>query len=672
MRSGPRWMAAIVSLLLVSLAPAASASPADVVQWAAAFAEGPAACGALPVSPGGPPFSFVYAGIPSAALLRTWRRAAKKSETPERARQTITWADPATHLIVTATVVAWKDFPAVEWVLRFENAGSRDTPILEQVEALDARLAIAGQPLVLDQINGDHTDETSFVPMEREVKPGDTVSLMPSDGRPSSGTFPFLNVQSGGEGFFTAIGWTGRWAAGIARKTDGSGRMTAGLEKTHLVLHPGESIRTPRILLMAWSGDRREAHNAFRRLMLAHYYPRVGGKPIVPALGAQTFNSWAGGHRPEWATEQGQIAAAKVNQAIGADTLWMDAGWFEGNFPNGAGNWFPRPKDFPRGMRPVGDACRKLGIRHLMWYEPERVVRGTQIAREHPEWVLGGENGGMLNLGDPRARRWMADLLCAQIAEYGLSCWRTDFNMDPLPYWRAADAPDRQGMTEIRYVEGLYALWDELRARNPGIYIDMCASGGRRIDLETVMRSVVQTRSDTECAPGRADWEQSQTYGIHQYLPLAGAFGWDAAAYDIRSTATAGYLGEWDLLDPAFPAAEVRACFEEVKANRPYWYGDFYPLTPWTMAPDRWMAWQLHRPDLDAGIVLAFRHKECPDAELAVTLQGIDAARTYAVTFIDDAHQATKREMTGAELANLTVHVAKARGSVLVRYAGRK
>ncbi len=41
-------------------------------------------------------------------------------------------------------------------------------------------------------------------------------------------------------------------------------------------------------------------------------------------------------------------------------------------------------------------------------------------------------------------------------------------------------------MTEIRYVEGHYAMWDELRARHPGLWIDNCASGGRRIDLETL------------------------------------------------------------------------------------------------------------------------------------------------------------------------------------------
>ena len=51
-------------------------------------------------------------------------------------------------------------------------------------------------------------------------------------------------------------------------------------------------------------------------------------------------------------------------------------------------------------------------------------------------------------------------------------------------------------MTEIEYVMGLYRMWDEIMERFPYIFIDNCASGGRRIDLETNMRSIPMWRSD--------------------------------------------------------------------------------------------------------------------------------------------------------------------------------
>jgi alpha-galactosidase len=369
-----------------------------------------------------------------------------------------------------------------------------------------------------------------------------------------------------------------------------------------------------------------------------------------------------------WATEAGQIQAAHVNQKMGADTLWMDAGWFPGFFPNGAGNWLPRPDDFPHGLKPVGDACHRLGLRFLLWYEPERVAVGTVIANEHPEFVLGGKKGGLFNLGDDKARRWMTDLLDRQIEEFGLDCYRQDFNMDPLPFWRANDAPDRQGITEIRHIEGLYAMWDELRSKHPQLYIDNCASGGRRIDLETISRAIVQTRSDTEGVPGRADWEQSQTWGLNLYYPLSSAFTWDLSPYDFRSYAATGLLGEWDVLSPQFPVEAVGTALAEARENQPYFTGDYFPLTPWTMAADQWMAYQFHRADLDAGIVLAFRHAESPYVTLQTKLRGLNPQGKYQVTFIGDDYKATSRIMSGEQLAELEVRLEKPRSSLLVRY----
>ncbi len=560
----------------------------------------------------------------------------------------------------------------MDWVLQLENTGSHDSPIVEKVQALDILLSTsAQQPLVLDQSNGDDCSTRSFLPSERALKSGESVALAPVGGRSSNRTLPFFNLQCGEEGFFTAIGWTGQWSAALDREAGGATRLAAGMELTHLRLRPGEAIRTPRIMLLRWSGDRIDAHNAFRRLLLAHYLPKLDGQPVALAIAAQTFNRTGG--QGYWASQAGQIAAATVNHDLGCDTLWFDAGWFAGNFPDGVGNWFPKPKEFPHGLRPVGDACQKLGLKFLVWYEPERVANGTQLAKEHPEFILpaqkGRDAGGLFNLGDPRARRWLTNLLVEQIADFSIHTYRNDFNMDPLPFWRQNDPPDRQGITEIRYVEGLYAMWDELRARFPGMYLDDCASGGRRIDLETVMRSVVQTRSDTACQAGRSEWEQCQAYGLSLYLPLHATIGWDVGAYECRSSATCGFCGEWDILNKSFPLDQARASIAEIKANRKYWYGDFYPLTPCMLDGDVWIAWQLHRGDLDEGLILAFRREYCTQPTLQVKLRGLKPGKSYTVTFIDDQRHSTVKTMSSRELAPLTLRLPAPRSSLVIRYA---
>jgi hypothetical protein len=146
------------------------------------------------------PFSFVYNGKGSETLLGSWTREATSRDAADRAEHSVSWTDAATGMKVSAAATAFKDFPAVEWVLRFENTGAGDTPILEKVQVLDASLsASATQTVLLDQINGDDCSERSFAPVERELKPGQQVALAPVGGRPSNGTFPFFNVQQGAE-----------------------------------------------------------------------------------------------------------------------------------------------------------------------------------------------------------------------------------------------------------------------------------------------------------------------------------------------------------------------------------------------------------------------------------------------------------------------------------------
>ena len=78
---------------------------------------------------------------------------------------------------------------------------------------------------------------------------------------------PFFNLQSGDDGVIVAIGWTGQWYARIDRD-DRATRLQAGMEGLSLSLRPGETIRTPRILLLYWRGRPLDGQNQLRRLLL--------------------------------------------------------------------------------------------------------------------------------------------------------------------------------------------------------------------------------------------------------------------------------------------------------------------------------------------------------------------------------------------------------------------
>ena len=474
------------------------------------------------------PFSFRLGGRSSAELLPSWQVKRMTKAAAEGVKVlVVTWRDPQSGLECEMEQQTFAGFPAVEWVLRFRNTGKTDTPLIEDIRPLDMAWAADkdrtwnSDATYLRRSRGSRCTPADFEYIVTPLPAGETIKMAAGGGRSSNDWLPFFNLQSGKMGAIVAIGWSGQWAAEFARDDASTIRVRAGQELTHLVLHPGEEIRTPRMVLLFWDGDPQASHNTLRRFILAHHTPRPNGELL---RGPLTVAHWGGMKSHDHIA---RIEAYK-QQNLAYDYYWIDAGWygpsdsyspdeFTGDWARHVGNWSINPAAHPNGLRPISDAAGTAGMKFLLWFEPERAVNGTPLTVEHPDWFLGERKPGynmLFNLGLPEARRWLTDTISAFMAEQGVQLYRQDFNFDPLPCWRAADAPDRQGMTEIRHIEGLYEFWDELLRRQPGLVIDNCASGGRRIDLETISRSIPLWRSDWQCG-----WINDGTPGQTHTMP---------------------------------------------------------------------------------------------------------------------------------------------------------
>lgn len=609
------------------------------------------------------PFSFVCGGVPSAKLLQDWRRTQKSEPCAFGTRDTITYTDPESGLVVTCEAKRYDQFPAVEWVLYFENTGSGPTPMLENVQALDLTVRQGIAPgFVLHHSQGSNCTTSDFLPTDRALALNQTVALAPQGGRSSDTTLPFFNLEWGGGGAVVAIGWSGQWRAEFARDASMHLRCRAGMEHLRARLNPGERIRTPRILMCWWEGAAPiRGNNLFRRLVVAHYTPTVNGKPVLPPLAMAPA-----GNELNECSEQNQLSVMADIATAGLEAFWLDAGWFSGGWPGGVGSWDPRPERFPEGLAPLGRRAHELGLKFVLWFEPERVSPASRIAQQHPEFVLhAGEGDGLFNLGDPQARRWLTDEISRRITDWGIDIYRHDFNIQPLPFWQAADALERQGITEIRYIEGLYAFWDELRRRHPDLAIDNCASGGRRIDLETISRSFPLWRSDLQCGGDFPTPSQAQTAGLSLYVPIHSAGNHDWDTYITRSAATLGVAYAPMVMAEGIDVAKAQPRAAEIKRLRPFWLGDYYPLLPINPDEHAWCAMQFHRADLDAGMVLVFRRAQSPYSAVDLRLEGLDPDADYALT---DEDAGNTLRQSGAELSRLSVLLAEAPASKLLTY----
>jgi len=594
-----------------------------------------------------PPFSFVYDGRSSAALLGEWETKRDRRQLDEwRTEHTMTCADPKTGLVVRAVAVEYRDFPLAEWTLTFQNTGAAETPLLTDIQAIDTwfRRGTEGE-FTLHHNTGSPAGPNDYQPHATPLESNATVRIATSGGRSTNSDMPYFNIAWPEQGVIVALGWPGQWAAEFRRDAGQGLRVRGGQELTRFKLQPGEEVRSPLAVVQFWRGDVIRAQNLWRRWMLAHNSPRPGGKPMPTGLMMCTSDSYPG--MRSTAAGEKQYVDAYVNAGVKLDYWWIDAGWYPCE-PEGwprVGTWEPDPIRYPKGLKEVADYVHGKRMKLVVWFEPERVHAGSWLAENHPEWVLGGKQGGLLNLGDPEARQWLTEHVDRLLSAQGIDLYRQDFNMDPLGCWREHDAPDRQGITEIRHVEGLLAYWDELRRRHPDMPIDTCASGGRRNDIETLRRAVPLLRSDYRLEPVGT---QGHTFGMAQWIPYFGTGVSDSSDYVVRS-----HWCPWLGIGRDRPQragldwSDYHRLVDDWRRGCDYMLGDYYPLTPYSLDDTVWMAWQFDRPERGAGMVQAFRRGASCYESARLALRGLEADAQYTLTDLDSGRT---QQRVGREL----------------------
>lgn len=607
------------------------------------------------------PFSFVYDGKPSAELLKQWKseRSTRKLD-DLRTERTLTWTEATSGLQVRCVAVDYADFPTVEWTLHFKNTGTTDTAVLSDILALNTDLTRnGGREFLLHHHKGTFVRVDDFEPLTTTLKPKEQLRLAPPAGRPLGHVFPYFNLeQQPDEGVIAVVGWPGQWFAEFTRDAGTGLHIIAGQEKVRLRLKPGEEIRSPLVVLQFWRGDWIRAQNIWRRWMVAHNIPRPGGQPPKPLLTPCSSHQFGEMIQADEASQK-LFIDRYLEEKLAPDYWWMDAGWYfhyGGGWPR-TGTWEVDTARFPRGLRAITDHAHAKGVKSIVWFEPERVTPGTFLYTNNPAWLLGRDGQQkLLNLGHDEARAWLINHIDRLLTQQGIDLYRQDYNVDPLKYWREADAEDRQGSTENHYVTGYLAYWDELRRRHPGLLIDTCASGGHRNDLETLRRSLPFLRSDfIQDAVGN----QSHTYGLSFWLPYHGTGTGQLGVYDLRSALTCPhFIACWDVRDRKLDYDFLRRTIADWRQYAPNYLGDFYPLTPYTTSNDSWLAWQFDRPEAGEGTVQVFRRANSIYESARLKLRGLDPQARYAVADIDDPRE--KQEYTGAELLERGLPVVSA------------
>ena len=633
--------------------------------------------------------AFNYDGQPFSASQ--W---ASETQTVDDLTSCTSYTSPDGRLCLKLTTRRWADFPVVELRPVLECIGDEASGIVEDFRFLEYSSPCSRTGVKVRRITGSlstYTDFTHHDVLLQNRYECDRVTISNTAGR-GNNWLPYIGVDYGPlSGVEVAIGWTGNWTAELCCHESFS--FSSSLFGTiHFRMLPGEKFQMPYTVIYERQGKTvEEGLVEFHRFVIEHKTPRDSSgeifKPLLPLTAS-------GGNKTDENMLMVLDKATRAFPTIPFDTFWVDAGWYGTpheepqefncgpNWYTYAGNWHMNPTIHPQGnLKSVSDAAAQKGMKFLLWFEPERATSKAPIVSEHPEYFIRvkenpSDDQYLLNLGNPEARAWVTDEVSRNIVESAVKIYRQDFNYDPTRAWIDADTPDRQGVTEIKHINGLYAYWDELHRRFPDMMFENCAGGGTRMDIEMMSRSHSYCRDDAHMFEHSDDLCQNITLNSTPYIPFTGGETFTVPVFDTYGWLS--HIGAGTVFTPTDfqgmflsrePSGEEISWFtrmlEVSDRVRPLFFGDFYVLArPEFDNSACFAGYQLNDPVSGEGFFIVFRREDCAQDSISLTLRGIDPKAKYVV----EQFEGPARTIKGSALADQLLSFSEPRSYKLFFY----
>lgn len=314
----------------------------------------------------------------------------------------------------------------------------------------------------------------------RRGRTGSDAAMLIAAGTPGFGfrhgeVWAVHTAWSGNHVTFAELGLTG------ARILGGGEVLLPG----EIQLQRDESYTTPWLYATYGVGLDAVAQSFHRYLRSRSKHP-VSPRPVV-------LNTWEAVYFQHDTTSLIELAEAAAR--VGVERFVLDDGWFLGRRDDtaGLGDWQVDPAVWPEGLGPLVTAVRRLGMDFGLWFEPEMLSDDSNLAREHPDWILApgerlpvtGRRQHVLNLARPEAFSYVLESMSALVDMYQIDYIKWDHNRDLVePGDRATGRAAVHDQTLA-----VYRLMDALRERHPALEIESCSSGGGRVDLEILQHT---------------------------------------------------------------------------------------------------------------------------------------------------------------------------------------
>ncbi|MDE5659567.1 MAG: alpha-galactosidase [Muribaculaceae bacterium] len=348
----------------------------------------------------------------------------------------------------------------------------------------------------LTQFQGGWASETRM--SELPVPDGQTVIANKAGLRNTFGSNPAFMIsldgtprENSGEVFGGNLLWSGNFKTRIDADPY-SLKVISGInsEASELTLKPGQSLTTPEFAMVFSTEGKGGVSRAFHKW--ARKYGMAHGDRQHDIL----LNSWEGVYFGVNQEVMEQMMTDIAN--LGGELFVMDDGWFGDKYPRdndhtSLGDWMVAKKKLPEGVEGLVNAAKERGIKFGIWIEPEMVNTKSELYEKHPEWVLSdpkrpliqgrGGTQAVLDLCNPKVQDFVfsiTDNLLTENPEIAYIKW--DCNADIMNYASPYLPKEEQSEIYVRYHQGLVNVLERIRAKYPDVAIQLCASGGGRVN----------------------------------------------------------------------------------------------------------------------------------------------------------------------------------------------
>lgn len=304
-----------------------------------------------------------------------------------------------------------------------------------------------------------------------------------------------------------ALAWSGNYKLNFQVDDFNMLNITAGMNPyaSEYTLAPNETFHTPEMIYtystVGAGGVTRNLHDWARN------YSVYDAKNVRPTL----LNSWEGAYF----TFNEKTITDMIDDAadMGLEMFVLDDGWFGNKYPRsnskqGLGDWQVTKDKLPNGIAYLANYAVNKGIKFGIWIEPEMVNPKSELAEKHPDWIVQAKGRAI-----PTTRnQWLLDLTNPKVQDFVFSVFddvmkqsnnisyiKWDANRHVASVGSTYLPTDKQSHFWIQYTQGLYSVYERIRAKYPNVIIQACSSGGGRVDYGALKyHQEVWTSDNTE------------------------------------------------------------------------------------------------------------------------------------------------------------------------------